>query len=526
MSNKKKQLRKDKQLLSPKVSPMKPKRKWPRVPAVALLFVAVWLICWLIWGDVLYIAEQNSYLAFDATIMQNVLDLKWAPYYIIGRFLLLSYHYPVFGSLLMASILTGISCLLKYLLPKNNYIQVLAVLVPLAYVCFIAYRGFNLFYQREPGTIFAFPFSVLLVLSVVVILVRILSKHRFFELLSRRVNIAQCLSIIVVSMFIVGFSYMYRENMRVTAKLQRLMQEEEWNEMIDLALTCKQPDRSVCCYYAIALSQTDQLSNRLFEIKFQFPKAQLRNKEGRYDVGLEYFNYDGDFYAGLINSAYHDCMERSVLDGPSVMKFKRMFLCSLINSEFKLAEKYMHLIKKMPFESAFAEKYEAMITDHELILKDPSLVRVAECVPLQDSFEQQYNAPLFLGYNVELTSGRHIRALYHSLSACLYSKNIDHFMERMEPLAGQTLPRPFEDALIIHSLKEEVNSDLYKITPMAISSLKQFLSTLAPYRLDDKKVTADRFRENYYGYFPLYYYLENIPDENYIQNQREKGQVN
>ena len=123
MSNKKKQLRKDKQSLSPKVSPMKPKRKWPRVPAVALLFVAVWLICWLIWGDVLYIAEQNSYLAFDATIMQNVLDLKWAPYYIIGRFLLLSYHYPVFGSLLMASILTGISCLLKYLLPKNNYIQ-------------------------------------------------------------------------------------------------------------------------------------------------------------------------------------------------------------------------------------------------------------------------------------------------------------------------------------------------------------------------------------------------------------------
>ncbi len=504
------------------------KRKFscPRVSAVVLLFLVTWLIVWLMWGDVFYMAEQNSYLAFNSTIMQNVMDLKWGFYILLGRFFLLLFHFPVIGSLLMATFLTGIACLLKYLLPKNNYLQILAVLIPLAYVFYLAYRGLNLFYQHEPGYYFAHPIAVLLVLSIVALFVRLLIKRKRSDNVSHRVNLAQILTIVVAGILLVGYSYYYRENMRVTAKMQRLLEAEAWDEMIDLGLSCKQPDRSVCCYYAIALSQTDQLSNRLFEIKYQYPKPELRNMSGQVDPGTEYFNYDGDYYAGLVNSAYHDCMERAVMDGPTVVKLKRMFLCSLINGEYNLAEKYMHLIKCVPFEGDFAEKYEAMITNHELITKDPALVKVAECVPLEDDYEQRYNVPLFLGYNVELTSGRHIRALYHSLAACLYAKNLDHYFDRLGPIADKSLPRPFEDALIIQSLKKEVNLKDYKIAPLSISSLKQFMTTVAPYRNADKKAVAKQFRENYYGYYPLYYYFENIPDENYLQNQQEKGQVN
>jgi hypothetical protein len=180
----------------------------------------------------------------------------------------------------------------------------------------------------------------------------------------------------------------------------------------------------------------------------------------------------------------------------------------------------------MPFESAFVQKYGPLLYSPSMVKKDPDLAKVAEVIPLEDSFEQWYRTPLFIGYNVMLSSGRSMRALYNSLAACLYNKDLEAFYIRTLPLRGGTLPKNFEEAVVLYGLKDADRIKAFQVSPVTLETTKSFLSDALNYKGQNRKEVYYKLCSQYLGYYPFYYYFENIPDENYFLTNREKGRVN
>lgn len=502
-----------------------------RVPTYPLLFLLLWVFCSGVWGDVLYQAEQNTYFSFDRTAMFYVLS-QWDGWFILaGRFLLLSCKVPLVGGALMALMLTLLTWLLIYVFGTIRCRDAVFVL-PFAFLGVVVWKGMNLYYQSEPGYLFAILLLLLVLAALAALIVRWRSQRRPEPLLftDKNLKISQIggrlIIIGVLYVLLLIFALVFRQNARATTAMERLLEKEEYEEMIDKALSVRHPDRAVALYYAIALEQTGGLTSRLFDLNFNFKEVGLKNRNGENDPGTEYYGYDADFYAGLVCTAYHACMERFVCDGPSLRKLKRMAQCALLMNEPELAYKYLRLIEEMPFEKAFVERYKPLAYHGAQVLRDPLLGVIAQMLPYDDSFEMQYNHPLFIGYNVQLLAGRSTMALNNALMACLYSKLLDNFYLRLQPLQGATLPPYYEQALAIYSLN---NTDLmkpYRVSPLSLSAVKGFFSACLPYQKDLHSSGAKALKPEYGTMYPYYYYFENIPDAGDSKDGSEKGGVN
>lgn len=509
--------------------------KWAKWLPYSLFFVLLWLFCSVVYGDVFYMAQQHSYFAFDSTIMQNVLDMSDGWLIVPGRFLLLSFHYPVLGGLLLSMLLLIVTlafgCLYKHLTFSSNISPLWKTLVfvpATAYLFFYVNKGLNLYFQHEPGYLFVWPLLAVLVLALVVGVVSMRSKCKvqgsMFKGQSSKI---MCVGGVVCCIALYAFAIVSEENTRVTAKMERLMEQEDWNGMIEAAQGCSQPSRPVACYYAFALSQTDRIMTDLFNIRYQFPDLHLKNREGKEDNGVYYYNSDGDYMAGLLNTSYHECMESVVLDGPTVKKFKRMFLCALLNGEHNLAEKYLHLIAKVPVEGAFVEKYSPMLDNEELLQQDVNLAKVSELRPIEDHFEQDFRTPYFIGYNVALTSGRGPRSLMNSAAACLYAKLLDRFCTRVTGMAGMSISANAKEALMLTCMRFPQLAKSYKVDPITYQGFQSFMGQVSKLRDKDKKEIAHELWKTSKSYYPYYYYYGNIYDtENSASSTSEKGGIN
>jgi len=514
----------------------------------ALFFLLTWLFCGMVYGDVFYMAQQNSYFAFDSTIMQNVVDLQNGWLVLSGRFMLLAYHYPVLGGLLLAVLLTLSALIISRLLSKLPCLTVASPWMTLSFVPAVAYlavvvgRGLNLYFQYDPWYLLVSPLMFVLLLLLFLPLANAWKKSNQVALFGESPStlkgglnggmfsfpgVKLGMGVVVCVALLYAFAIFGMENTRATAKMERLMEEEDWDGMIAAARRCSRPSRSVACYHAIALVQTDRVMTDLFHIRYQFPDLHLKDREGKEDNGVNYYTPDGDYAAGLLNTSYHECMESVVLDGPTVKKFKRMFLCALLNGENALAEKYMHLISKVPFEGAFVEKYAPMLKDKELVMRDANLARVSELRPVEDHFEQSFRTPYFIGYNVALKSGRSRRALLNSAAACLYGKLLDGFCTRVTGMAGIPMSSNGKEALMLVAMKYPAIGKTYKVDPITYQRFQTFMGDVARMQDEDKMKMADELWKTSRSYYPYYYYYGNIYEsEKATKSANEKGGVN
>ena len=61
------------------------------------------------------------------------------------------------------------------------------------------------------------------------------------------------------------------ENVILTARFKNLELRQDWDTIIEETKTAKRPTRAVAAYYAIALEETDQLLQSMYDIPYDFP---------------------------------------------------------------------------------------------------------------------------------------------------------------------------------------------------------------------------------------------------------------
>lgn len=482
---------------------------------------ALFAFLFWIYGDVLHRAQQDSYISTSGDTMYYLLSRPMGGVYWLARWALLVFKSTFLGCLCLALVYTLTARLADYALRVPRRLEGVGFLVPLAQVAWMLWRGTNLYYKHEPSLFIVIAVAALAVAALMALAVWVVVRKRG-TVLPVAVRPYGLLVALVLTGGTAWAARHFNENVILTARLQNLAAEQEWDEMIAAARSARQPSRAVAAYHAAALVQTDQLAYGVFEIPYEYPKVRLDTIDGNEEYGL--FVADCNFHAGLLNPAYRCAMDHVVMNGPRVYYYKRMAVCALLNGEKALCRKYLALIGKMPFEGDFVEKYEPMLRDSTLIRQDAELKHVLDLAPKENSFEQNYQQPAFLGYNTGLRQGTDA-SLATSMVACLYSKDLKNFLARVQLYArkGYPLSPYMQEAIAILALKKpELLKAFPQVGNYVPGQIRSFLLDAKPY-IHDRLALRHELRERWLGTYVYYYYTENNDPEQLAKDNGSKN---
>jgi len=498
-----------------------PKTRTPLLlPVAVVFFVLVWLWAWLWYGDVLTQAREYSFWSPNAVLMRFMEGRPWGALWWVGRALLMLYRWPVVGAALTALMVSICAWLTGYCLRLRGWWRLLQYLPSAAFLGYVAYIGFDLYYESETGMFMGVPLMATIVLLIVALIIRSFSRHHTFPSLIRapkdetvRQNRAQLLLVVLIMGATMGITQWMRPYVRVVTTMQRQMMEEDWRGMVQTArANADLSYRQISAYYAIALVHTGELGTHLFDMRLDYDEPYLHGFQGETTNAANYYIPDCDFYAGLAEPAIHHAIERMTMDGPTLRSLRLLVKAALLRNEWEVAAKYLRILEHVPFEGKFIARYKPMLHQPERVNADPELAAIRLLEPIHDNFENLLTQPTFLGYNAALSEGRSIQALQNSLIVHLYSKSMPQFMLRCQALQGQTPPQSIAEALLLMSGKYPQVLQAFPTLEYNKSRLMTFMQEVKPY-MGSHETRAEHAVELYpkwKGYYPYYYFFGNL----------------
>lgn len=494
-------------------------------------FLCLWVFCSWTYGDVFRHIASENFFTFDRVAMHFLERQEYGWLFWMGRFFLLVFKSQWLGGVLMAGVLTLAARGFDTVWGVRSRWVGAGFLPVFALLGFFVFRGYNLYLRNEPSTFVLLTLGLLMVATLCALIMAIVRRGKNTE------SQPGFPAMVIVSLLAYGgityYALVPQNYVRVTARMQNCLEAEDWDGMIDAARTVKKPTRSIAALHALALTRTDRLLAEAWEIEYDFPEVKL-DYIGGMDEGPNYMA-DCNLHAGLVNSAYRATMENTVIIGPRLRNYKNMAICSMLNGEKALAERYFRLIEKMPFEGDFVKRFRPMLNDTALIASDPTLAHIRTLAPMERNFEQNYRQPVFLGYNFSLNQGTDA-TLVTSVATCMYSKDLDNFLMRAGVLRTKmSLPLPVLQAIGIASLKREgLLQHFPEVTPMVMSQIEAFVTEIAPYfqaqqsmneeeKAASRKEISEKFRKDWLGSYMYYYYCGNMAQH---QEQAKGAGVN
>lgn len=509
--------------------------KFPLIPVPVMVFILVWIWAFVCQGSVFRMVHENSFFAFNSTLMEFELSKPYGILWCIGRALLTTFRYPWIGALVLSFLLTSSCWLLGYamrLTPKWRWVQYFPILV---YTFIFTRQGVSNWYEAETGQVLGIPFCIFVILLVWGIIIRSFSrKHSpsIFTIPKDETRWQNLRQIAVAAVTIIApmiYGAIARPYVRPLARMQVAVMEQDWQKVIDIAIeNDEMSNRPMAANYAIALVQTDQIGERLFDIRLDYDPIQAIGVNED-TLGTSIYQMECNYHAGLVESAYHHAMNSLTMEGPTLRNLKMLCKTSLLRGEWQLAEKYLTILDEVPFEGDFVEKYRAMLQDTALIETDEEMRMVRLTEPIEDSFENQFMPPAFLGYNAALVGGeRHSRnAIINSLMVQIYTKSMDGFMARIGSLQG-TPPTSISEALALMSGKRPELTEIFPNLNYHIGRINELLIETQSYMTSSQERAAHALElfPKYKGFYPYYYFFGNLKATKKSSNKRSSSGVN
>jgi hypothetical protein len=277
----------------------------------------------------------------------------------------------------------------------------------------------------------------------------------------RPYSVVSAILVIVISIFLL-FKVHNPQIARVV-ELERLIFGQKWVEAIKLQEN--KPSRNLISqyFYNIALSETGQLCDRLFFESQDFGAGSLI-----LPWGDEHLNRGAYFYyaIGLINEAHRWAYEEMVVYGFRPQNIKLLIKTSLINGDYRMARKYINILKRTIYYRNWAKRSEEMADNPDLIRSDTELGAKLRILPgnnfLIQFNEPQNNLPLIINGQPD-----NRKALEYYLARLLLTKDVETAVNNIGKLkeAGYTrIPRHIEEAILIYYNSTKVLPDLGGLT--------------------------------------------------------------
>ena len=502
------------------------------MPVVALVLVWMWAALWQ--GDVFRIIRENSFFAFDQTLMQFELDKPNGMLWTTGRGLLMTFRLPWLGGLLLAFLLTASCWMLGYVLRLKGSMRWLQYLPILLFTGIFTYQGLSNWFEAESGHVMGYPLLVFVCLCVLTLITRIALRKPMPSLVRKpkdetpRQNRLQLYAIVLSLAIPMVYGAMQRPYVRPLAQMQVGVSQQDWQRVIDVAHANDEiSNRPMAAQYAIALVQTNQVGEHMFDIRLDYDSVYVHSINGGTNPTNMYL-MECDYHAGLVETAYHHAMESMAIEGPTLRNLKMLCKTSLLRNEWEAASKYIDILDRVPFEGDFVNYYRPMLRDSNRVNSDPEFITIRLLEPFHDVFENTLVQPTFLGYNASLTEGRSTNALINAIMVTIYTKSMPALMARIQPLIGTTPPASIMEAITLMSGKTPALKQAFPSIDMNLPRLQNFLSDTQQYvgSPEERAAHARELFPKYKGYYPYYYFFGNLKATRKQPKQEKSAGVN
>jgi hypothetical protein len=313
------------------------------------------------------------------------------------------------------------------------------------------------------------------------------------------------LPVIILAATLIMLITGYNSQTARVINLENLIFDEKWDEAIRYQE--KYPAENLIgeFFYNVALSENDQLCDRLFYGQQDFGTGSLI-----LEWSSEHLNWGSySFYAmGLINEAQRWAYEEMVVYGFNPQNMKMLTKTSLLTGNCRLAKKYTGILGKTLFYRNWAREYEKMADDTSLIRSHPDLSNRLKILPGSDFFihleSPESNLPLLVDENP-----KNRRAFEYMMSWLMLGKNVDILVNNirlMKNMGYTRIPRHIEEAILIYYNSQGVFPDMggLSISGDTRARFDQYFTTYVTARQNPstlKETMQKQFSNTFWYYF-------------------------
>lgn len=251
----------------------------------------------------------------------------------------------------------------------------------------------------------------------------------------------------------------YNPQIAGVLRLQKMVTGKEWDAAIRLHETS--PSRNLIgqFFYNTALSETNQLSARLFSGRQDFGPTSLILPWGEAHINRGALFY---YSIGLINEAHRWAYESMVIYGYRPQNMMLLVETNLINGNYRIAEKYIAILKRTINYRNRAKEYEKLLYDPGAIREHSGLGEKIRLLPGKDFFIEpefpQRNISMILESNPD-----NIKALEYRIAWLLLTKDVEevvNLIAGMKDMGYTSIPRHVEEAVLVYSNVTGILPDL------------------------------------------------------------------
>ncbi|HSO89472.1 MAG TPA: DUF6057 family protein, partial [Draconibacterium sp.] len=260
--------------------------------------------------------------------------------------------------------------------------------------------------------------------------------------------------------------------------VEKLFYEQKFEQLI--AYNTKFPSMNILTNFLnnVALAETGKLN----DVLFQFPQSPDGSTLFlKWELAVEVLKRGGYFYwsLGMINEAQRWAYEYMVMHGNTPEGIKMLIKTELVNGNYKVAQKYIAILKQSVFYRDEARKFEKLLFNDAAISKDVELGRKQHFKTRQDFFILVENPLANIDLIIATDSTNRI-AIEYKFARLLLQKdfeNVTKFLPLLKSAGFNRIPKNIEEAVVAYSLlnlKKYPEFEGFTINPQTVIRFNEY----------------------------------------------------
>lgn len=231
--------------------------------------------------------------------------------------------------------------------------------------------------------------------------------------------------------------------------VEKLFYQEKFDEVIAYNTSNLPTNLLTVFLNNVSLCETDKLDDQLFHFQ-QSPVGKTLFL--KWEMVSEILNRGGYFYyaIGMINEAHRWAFENMVMKGLTPEDLKMLIKTELIDGNYKVASKYITILKKTAFYNKEATAFKKMLFNDTAVNADPEL-GVKRHNRLKTDFFSITDDPYINIERILATDSLNKKAFEYKVALLLLKKDyrgIAYILPEFEKLGYTKLPMNVEEAAL------------------------------------------------------------------------------
>ncbi|HLN56716.1 MAG TPA: DUF6057 family protein [Bacteroidales bacterium] len=298
-------------------------------------------------------------------------------------------------------------------------------------------------------------------------------------------------AIVVLAVLLMMGVYRYDKKNVHYFHAEKLFYEGKYDELIEYSTRIPSTNTLTLFFTNIALAEKGILNDRLFGF--------LQSPEGKtlflkWEMIREILKRGGYFYytTGMINEAHRWAYENMVMTGHTPEGLKMLIRTELINGNYRMASKYISLLKKTLFYRKDAQHFEKFLFNDDAVEKDADLGEKRK-IRIRADFFSITDDPYINIERVSYTDSLNRAAFNYKIAYLLLKKDyktLSANLPRFAELGYKVFPTHVEEAILAISTMNNGENPYrgnLRVSRLTEERWTQFLTVFQQYGNDPRK---------------------------------------